>query len=133
MDRDFQKTIDLMEKVRFDNIFSFRYCDRHGTASEGYDGKVAEGIKRERLTLLQSLQEKHSLEKNTDLEKRVEDVLVEGISRASTADLTGRTRGNKIVNFAGDADLIGETVPVRITRAHIHSLRGELLQGGERC
>lgn len=132
-DRDFQKTIDLMGKVRFDNIFSFRYCDRHGTASEGYDGKVAEGIKRERLTLLQSLQEKHSLEKNTDLEKRVEDVLVEGVSRASTADLTGRTRGNKIVNFAGDADLIGKTVPVRITGAHIHSLRGEMLQGGKRC
>ena len=124
---DFQKTIDLMEKVRFDNIFSFRYCDRRGTASEGYSGKVAETIKQERLARLQLLQEEHSLEKNGSLEGRVEDVLVEGVSKNDNADVTGRTRGNKIVNFAGGTDLIGRTVRVRIVRAHMHSLRGEVL------
>ncbi len=124
---DFQKTIDLMKKVRFDNTFSFRYCDRHGTASEGYDGKVEETVKQERLSRLQSLQERHSLEKNRYLEGRVEDVLVEGVSKNDDADVTGRTRGNKIVNFAGDTDLIGKTVRVKIVRAHIHSLRGEVL------
>ena len=124
---DFQKTIDLMGKVRFDNTFSFRYCDRHGTASEGYDGKVEEAVKHERLSRLQSLQEEHSLEKNRYIEGRVEDVLVEGVSKNDDADITGRTRGNKIVNFAGGTDLIGETVRVKIVRAHMHSLRGDAL------
>ena len=124
---DFQKTIDLMGKVRFDNTFSFRYCDRHGTASEGYDGKVEETVKHERLSRLQSFQEEHSLEKNRYLEGRVEDVLVEGVSKNDDADITGRTRGNKIVNFAGGTDLIGETVRVKIVRAHMLSLRGDAL------
>ncbi|MDO9515232.1 MAG: tRNA (N6-isopentenyl adenosine(37)-C2)-methylthiotransferase MiaB [Syntrophales bacterium] len=124
---DFQKTLDLMEKVRFDNTFSFRYCDRHGTASEGYEGKVEETVKQERLSRLQSLQERHSLERNRYLEGRVEEVLVEGASKGNSADIMGRTRGNKIVNFAGGTDLIGKTVRVKIVRAHMHSLRGELL------
>ncbi|MBW2560025.1 MAG: tRNA (N6-isopentenyl adenosine(37)-C2)-methylthiotransferase MiaB [Deltaproteobacteria bacterium] len=124
---DFQKTIDLMGKVRFDNIFSFRYCGRHGTASEGYDGKVEETAKRERLSRLQSIQERYSLEKNRCLEGRVEDVLVEGVSKNDNADIMGRTRGNKIVNFTGSTDLIGRTVRVKIVRAHMHSLRGEAL------
>ncbi|TFG93488.1 MAG: tRNA (N6-isopentenyl adenosine(37)-C2)-methylthiotransferase MiaB [Syntrophobacterales bacterium] len=124
---DFQKTIDLMGKVRFDNTFSFRYCDRHGTASEAYDGKVEETVARERLSRLQSLQERHSLEKNRYFEGSVEDVLVEGGSKNDASDITGRTRGNKIVNFAGGTDLIGKTVRVKIVRAHIHSLRGDLL------
>ncbi|MDD5723270.1 MAG: tRNA (N6-isopentenyl adenosine(37)-C2)-methylthiotransferase MiaB [Syntrophales bacterium] len=124
---DFQKTIDLMEEVRFDNTFSFRYCDRHGTASEGYDGKVEETVKQERLSRLQAIQERHSLEKNRYLEGSVKDVLVEGISKNDDTDIKGRTSGNKIVNFAGGADLIGKTVRVKIVRAHMHSLRGELL------
>ena len=130
---DFQKTIDLMEEVRFDNTFSFRYCDRRGTASEEYAGKVEEEAKRERLCELQSLQERHSLEKNRRLEGRVEEVLVKGVSKSNGADITGRTRGNKIVNFAGDPDWIGRTVRVRIVKAYVQSLRGDLLEGRERC
>jgi len=126
-EHDFQKTIDLMEEVRFDNTFSFRYCDRSGTASEGYDEKVAEEIKRERLSLIQSLQERHTFEKNRTMEGRVEDVLVEGFSKGSSVDVTGRTRGNKIVNLTGDETLAGKTVRVKIVRAHMHSLRGEML------
>jgi tRNA-2-methylthio-N6-dimethylallyladenosine synthase len=122
---DFQKTIDLVEEVRFDNAFSFRYCDRKGTASERYEGKVAEAVKQERLYRLQSLQQEHTLEKNRSLEGRIEDVLVEGISKGGDTDVTGRTRDNKIVNFKGSHDLIGKTVRVKIVRAHMHSLRGE--------
>ena len=124
---DFQKTIDLMEEVRFDNTFSFRYSDRCGTASEGYDGKVAEGAKQERLRILQSVQERHTLEKSRCMEGRVEEVLVEGVSKNDDGDLTGRTRNNKIVNFASGTDRIGKTVRVKIVQAHMHSLRGEML------
>ncbi|MBW2544325.1 MAG: tRNA (N6-isopentenyl adenosine(37)-C2)-methylthiotransferase MiaB [Deltaproteobacteria bacterium] len=129
-DEDFQKTIDLMREVRFDNTFSFKYCDRRGTASEKYDGKIEEKVSGERLCALQSLQERHSLEKNRYLDGRVEDVLIEGLSKNNDADITGRTRGNKIVNLAGDADLVGRTVRVRIVQAYTHSLRGEMLEGG---
>jgi len=128
-DSDFQKTIDLMKEVRFDNTFSFKYSDRDGTASKEYDKKVEETIKSKRLTELQALQESHSIEKNRSLEGSAEDVLIEGISKNSSADVTGRTRSNKIVNLAGNADLSGETVHVKIVQAYMHSLRGELIEG----
>jgi len=124
---DFQKTIDLMEEVRFDNTFSFRYCDRSGTDAEGYEGKISEEAKQERLSRLQALQREHSLEKNRFLEGKNVDVLVEGTGKSGGNDITGRTRDNKIVNFKGDADLIGRIVPVKIVRAYMHSLRGERL------
>ncbi len=126
-DSDFQKTIDLMKKVRFDNIFSFKYSDRHGTASEGYAGKVEEVVKGKRLSELQALQECHSLEKNRSLEGTVKDVLIEGVSKITDTEVTGRTRGNKIVNFAGDTGMTGKTVSVRIAQAQMHSLRGEMV------
>jgi len=53
-------------------------------------------------------------------------VLVEGQSKQSDQDMTGRTRSNKIVNFEGDLSLVGKLVPVRITKAYPHSLRGEI-------
>jgi tRNA-2-methylthio-N6-dimethylallyladenosine synthase len=128
-ERDFQETIDLMEKIRFDNLFSFNYSEREGTAAVKFADKVDECIKRERLQALQSLQEKHTLERNRALEGRIEDVLVEGVSKKMPDEMVGRTRSNKIVNFRGKKGLIGKTVSVLITEAYLHSLRGELHQG----
>jgi tRNA-2-methylthio-N6-dimethylallyladenosine synthase len=125
-DESFEATIALMRKVRFDNLFSFKYSEREGTAAVGLDGKVPEEIKRERLQYLQNLQEQHTLERNKTLEGHTEDILVEGTSKNSEHDITGRTRSNKIVNFRGRKDLIGETVPVLITKAYLHSLRGDI-------
>ena len=125
-DESFEATIALMRKVRFDNLFSFKYSEREGTAAVGLDGKVPEEIKRERLQYLQNLQEQHTLERNKTLEGRTEDILVEGTSKNSEYDITGRTRSNKIVNFRGRKDLMGETVPVLITKAYLHSLRGDI-------
>lgn len=126
-DGDFQKTIDLMEKVRFDNTFSFAYSDRPGTAAEGYDGKVERDIQIERLTLLQSLQEEHTWEKHREMKGGVTEVLIEGFSKNDRDDLMGRTRTNKIVNVRGNGDLIGNVEAVSITETYMHSLRGELL------
>ncbi|MEA2014051.1 MAG: tRNA (N6-isopentenyl adenosine(37)-C2)-methylthiotransferase MiaB [Thermodesulfobacteriota bacterium] len=126
-DSDFQETIDLMKKVRFDNTFSFKYSNRRGTASEGYAEKVEEIVKGERLSELQALQEDHSLERNESLEGNVEEVLIEGVSKNTDAEVTGRTRGNKIVNLPGEIGMTGNTVQVRITQAWIHSLRGEII------
>ena len=135
-EQDYQKTLDLMEKVRFDTLYSFQYSERPGTAAAGLDGKVSPGEKRRRLIELQALQDRHTQEKNDRLVGRTVEVLVEGTSRNTARDATGRTRSNKIVNFAGDKDLIGKTVRVRIVKAFLHSLRGEMpgVEGGfRRC
>ena len=134
-DEDFQKTIDLMEHVRFDNLFSFKYSERKGTVAADFDGKVSESIKGERLQILQSLQETHTLAKNKKMEGQVVDILVEGRSKNSSGEVMGRTRTNKIVNFKGGPALIGKTLPVVIALAYRHSLRGELLSKKEidRC
>ena len=126
-EQDFQKTLDLMGKVRFDTLFSFQYSERQGTAAVGFDGKVDPDEKRRRLIELQSLQDRHTLEKNDRLVGSTVEVLVEGPSRNTSRDAMGRTRTNKIVNFAGGGNLVGKTVRVRIVEAFLHSLRGEML------
>lgn len=126
-DRDFKATIALMEKIRFDSVFSFKYSDREQTAASGLGEKISERVKGERLTFLQSLQDTHTLEKNASMVGRVEEIIVEGLSKNSRDDVCGRTRTNKIVNFRGDKSLIGKSVSVKITEAYLHSLRGALL------
>jgi len=129
-EEDFQKTIDLMEKVRFDNTFSFQYSDRPGIASVGYAEKVPMEVKKRRLVVLQSRQKEITLEKNQAAEGAVVDVLVDGVSKNSARDVTGRTRTNRIVNFEGDISLIGQVIDVKITTAYMHSLRGVAVPGG---
>ena len=84
-------------------------------------------MKQERLFNLQEMQRGITLQKNEELEGRVVEVLVEGRSKQSVREVTGRTRSNKIVNFEGDIGLVGQLAPVRITKAYAHSLRGELV------
>jgi len=126
-DKDFQETIDMMNEIRFDNLFSFKYSERQGTAALRMDGKVSEPLKLERLKILQALQETHTLEKNRAMEGRREEILVEGFSKNCREDVMGRTSMNKIVNFGGPGDLIGKIVSVFIKEAYLHSLRGEML------
>lgn len=125
---DFQKTIDLMEEVRFDNAFSFKYSARPGTAAEKLDDRIPEPVKRERLTRVQELQQIHTVEKNHALKGMVEDILVVGLSKNSHTDVSGRTKTNRIVNFEGERELIGKTVCVSIHNTYIHSLRGKLFE-----
>jgi tRNA-2-methylthio-N6-dimethylallyladenosine synthase len=124
---DYQKTLDLMEKVRFDTLFSFQYSEREGTAAVGLDEKVNPDEKRKRLIDLQALQDRHTQEKNDAMVGKTMEVLVEGTSRNTSRDMMGRTRANKIVNFAGGNNILGKTVRVRIVEAFLHSLRGEML------
>ncbi|HEX7504595.1 MAG TPA: tRNA (N6-isopentenyl adenosine(37)-C2)-methylthiotransferase MiaB [Syntrophales bacterium] len=126
-EQDYQKTLDLMGKVRFDTLFSFQYSERKGTAAVGLDGKVNPDEKRRRLIELQALQDRHTQERNDKLVGKIAEVLVEGTSRNTSRDMMGRTRTNKIVNFAGGRNLVGKTVRVRIVEAFLHSLRGEML------
>ena len=126
-DEDFKQTLNLMEKVRFDDLFSFKYSPRKGTRAAQLEDKVEGKVKQERLSILQEMQKGVTLQKNQELEGRIEEVLVEGRSKQSAEDATGRTRSNKIVNFEGDLGLVGKLVSVQITKAYAHSLRGEIV------
>ncbi len=137
-DEDFRQTLDLMEKVRFDDLYSFKYSPRRGTRAAEFEDRVEEKVKQDRLSILQEIQREITLEKNQVLVGSVEEILVEGQSKQSDRDMTGRTRSNKIVNVEGDLSLVGKLARVRITEGYAHSLRGELtppqcrLQGANR-
>jgi tRNA-2-methylthio-N6-dimethylallyladenosine synthase len=126
-EEDFKETLDLMEKVKFDDLFSFKYSPRKGTRAAQLQNQVEEEVKQDRLSILQKIQREMTLEKNQTLEGQVEEVLVEGLSKQSNRDVTGRTRSNKIVNLTGDFSLVGQTIPVKVMKACPHSLRGEIL------
>jgi tRNA-2-methylthio-N6-dimethylallyladenosine synthase len=126
-EKDFSETLDLLQKVRFDDLFSFKYSPRKGTRAAQFQDKVEEKVKQDRLSTLQEIQKEITLQKNQEREGRVEEVLVEGQSKQNHQDVTGRTRSNKIVNFRGDLNLVGKLVPVQINKAYPHSLRGEIV------
>jgi tRNA-2-methylthio-N6-dimethylallyladenosine synthase len=125
-DADFRKTLELMEKLKYDSAFSFKYSKRPGTAAADFEDTVAEEEKEERLAILQTLQQRHTRERNEAEEGKVELVLVEGKSKKGEGMVMGRSAGNKVVNFKADESLISKTVPVRIVEGHLNSLYGEL-------
>ncbi len=124
---DFDETMDLIRAVQLDDMFSFKYSNRPNTTASHFSNQVPEEEKSRRLRELQTYQKKVTLSKNQTMEGTVQTVLVEGTSKKSSQEWMGRTRSNKIVNFPGPSDLLGKTVPVRIEKAYIHSLKGVLL------
>jgi tRNA-2-methylthio-N6-dimethylallyladenosine synthase len=132
-DEDFRQTLDLIEKVRFDDLFSFKYSPRKGTRAARFKDKVEEKVKQERLSILQEIQKGITLQENQALVGFVEEILVEGQSRQSDRDMTGRIRSNKILNFQGGLSLVGKLVRVQVTKAYPHSLRGERVQSIAEC
>jgi tRNA-2-methylthio-N6-dimethylallyladenosine synthase len=124
-DEDFQMTLDLLEKIEFDNLYSFKYSDRKGTSAEKMEGKVDDSEKSLRLETLQRLQSQITLRKNRILEGKQVEVLVEGYGKRN-GQLTGRTTSNKVVNFSHNNNLIGTLVNVEIQHAAVNSLQGIL-------
>lgn len=123
-EEDFQGSLSLLEEVRFDALFSFKYSDRPQTAASRLDGKVEEKVKLQRLQTLQSLQERITFEKNEVQVGQTTRVLVEGPSQVGGSQLSGRTPQNRVVNFQGTPELVGEEIPVLISAGHAHSLEG---------
>ncbi|HEY7218933.1 MAG TPA: tRNA (N6-isopentenyl adenosine(37)-C2)-methylthiotransferase MiaB [Candidatus Binatia bacterium] len=125
-DAEFQRTLELLEQVQYDEIYSFSYSPRPQTVSAKlYDDDVPSEVKRQRLQAVQALQRKISLTRNRQRIGRLEEILVDGPSRLKNGQLMGRTRGNRIVNVIGPENLIGRLLPVRITGATANSLLGE--------
>ena len=123
---DFEATLRLAREAAFDASFSFAYSPRPGTPAAELPGQVPVAVKLERLQRLQVQLEAQARAISEGMVGGTERVLVEGPSRKSAAELAGRTGNNRTVNFRGGPELIGRFVPVRITAARSHSLRGEL-------
>jgi len=125
---DFDATLSLLETVRYHSLFSFKYSVRPNTlASKRMADDVSEAEKTSRIMSLQAAQKGIQAELLQSMVGTVEEVLVDATSRRRASEVSGRTSGNTIVNFAGGRELIGQLVPVRLTEAAPNSLRGELV------
>jgi tRNA-2-methylthio-N6-dimethylallyladenosine synthase len=126
-EEDFNDTLDMVEKVRFDAAFTFMYSIRSGTRAAQMEEQLPVSIKQQRLSRLNNTQYQIALELNQALEGKVEEILVEGPSKTNDEKLTGRTRSNRIVIFSGPKHLIGKLINVRITKGKTFSIFGELI------
>ena len=122
---DFQQTMGCVEEIGYASSFSFKYSVRPGTPGAGLPDQVPEDVKQDRLLRLQALLYAQQEAFNASLVGRTLDVLVEGVGREA-GQLFGRAPWLQGTHFAGKRDLVGEIVPITITRAGRNSLVGEL-------
>ncbi|WP_064616560.1 tRNA (N6-isopentenyl adenosine(37)-C2)-methylthiotransferase MiaB [Streptobacillus moniliformis] len=127
-DEDFKDTLDVVEKVGFENAYIFMYSIRRGTRAAIMDEQVSEEIKKERLQKLNNLQDRCAYKESVKYLGKVMRVLVEGPSKKNKEILTGRTSTNKVVLFSGDAKLYrGRFVNVKINECKTWTLYGEIV------
>ena len=126
-DEDFDKTMQLIEDIGFDTSFSFIYSRRPGTPAADLTDDTPADVKLKRLQRLQARIGEQASAIAQAMIGTTQRILVEGPSRRDPSELMGRTENNRIVNFVGNARLIGELVDVTITAAYTNSLRGEVL------
>jgi tRNA-2-methylthio-N6-dimethylallyladenosine synthase len=123
-EEDFEETLDVLKKARFDMAFTFLYSKRVDTPAAKMENQIDDKIKKERFNRLVTLQNTISREINEDLHGRYLDVLVDGKSKNNVDKLNGRTESFKTVNFSGSEELIGKIVKVEITDIKTWSLEG---------
>jgi tRNA-2-methylthio-N6-dimethylallyladenosine synthase len=123
---DFEQTMDLLKEARFAEIYSFIYSARPGTSAADLADETPKAVKQKRFDRMLALQEEITLGYHGRDVGQVLPLLVEGSSRQGNGQLFGRTTWNRIVNFDGGRDLIGQIVPVRLLRAYRNSHLGEL-------
>ena len=125
-DKDFQDTLDIVEKVGFDESFSFIYSPRPNTPAAGMEDNVSKDIKKERLTILQHKLNELSSKISRKMVGSLERCLVLGVSKKNPGELQARTENNRVVNFATDANVVGKFVNLEIVDQLTNSLRGKL-------
>ena len=126
---DFLQTMALVDRVKFDSSFSFIYSPRPGTPASELIDEVPLKEKKSRLARLQARLKYHADQIALSMVGQTVTVLVEGMSKKSNRQLSGRTENNRIVNFPGDAHFLGQIVHVTITEKCQNSLRGRLVTG----
>ncbi len=124
---DFQATLKLVEDMNFDESYSFIYSPRPGTPASDLPDDMSQEGKLERLHRLQAQLSLQSRKISQQMIGSIQRVLLEGVSKKNFDELSGRTDNNRVVNLAGDSELIGQFVNVRINEARAHSLRGDII------
>ena len=127
-EEDFEDTLDVVRKVKFEQIFMFIYSRRKGTPADKMENQVPEEVKHKRFDRLKALYEEILKQNNDEYIGTTENILVEGYSKTNDKLLTGRTDTNKVIVFEGDSSLIGKTIPIKIISEHMWYLRGEVIK-----
>ena len=125
-DDDFAKMMKLIDDVGFDNSFSFIFSPRPGTPAANLQDETPHEVKLKRLQTLQAAINTNIATISNQRMGTVQRILVEGSSKRDAGELMGRTECNRVVNFAGDARLVGQLVDVTITETRSYTLRGEV-------
>ncbi|MDP2891901.1 MAG: tRNA (N6-isopentenyl adenosine(37)-C2)-methylthiotransferase MiaB [Bacillota bacterium] len=126
-EKDFEDTMDMVQKIRFDSAYTFIYSKRSGTAAENMEGQVPAGVKKERIRRLIEAQAAITYEKNLGCAGKAYEVLAEAVSRRGVSMLCGRNGAGMITNFAAPPELIGEFIEVKIIGANRYTLLGEII------
>ena len=124
-DEDFEDTLDVVRKLKYEQIFMFIYSRRVGTPADKMENQVDENIAHVRFDKLKKLYEELVEERNKEYIGTVQNVLVEGKSKTNENMLTGRSEFNKVVVFEGKKELIGKMVKIKIISEHMWYLKGE--------
>lgn len=125
-DKDFQDTMDLVHEMGFDTSFSFIYSPRPGTPAANLPDDTPLDVKKQRLQILQNRLLMQASRYSESMIGSTQRVLVTGLSKRDAQQLSGRTECNRVVNFDGPAELIGQFVQVKINEALPNSLRGRM-------
>jgi tRNA-2-methylthio-N6-dimethylallyladenosine synthase len=135
-DEDFEKTRDIIMKVRYDGIFLFKYSPRPETPASEFSNQIPNDVKQARFEEIMKLQNNITLNKNKEYEGKAVEILIEGKSKNDDNKLMGRTRTNKIVTLAlnslqSQEDLTGRLIDVKITKGSLYSLEGEIITNNQ--
>lgn len=127
-EEEFEDTLSLIEQVGFDFSYSFIYSARPGTPAAELADDISEDVKKQRLSKLKARLDQMTIDVSKSMVNTVQTLLVEGVSKKSPLQMTGRTENNRVVNFTAHPRLAGQFVDVMITEALPNSLRGRLLE-----
>ena len=126
-EEDFQETLDLVRKAKFEGAYTFVYSRRKGTPAASYESNITEAEAKDRLHRLNELVNEGYAYGNKRFENKIVKVLVEGYSKTNASVLSGHTKNNKLVNLTGDESVIGKIVDVKITKSKTWSLEGHVV------
>ena len=127
-DQEFQDTMDLVHDIGFDMSFSFIYSARPGTPAANLPDPTPMDVKKQRLKILQDRLLLQSARYSLAMVGSKQRILVTGSSKKDAQQLAGRTECNRVVNFDGPQEMIGQFIHVHITEAQPNSLRGRLIE-----
>ncbi len=125
-DEEFEDTLDVVKKVNYEQVYMFIYSRREGTVADRMENQIPEEIKHKRFDKLKELYDSRVSENNKKYIGTMQKILVDGYSKNDKTILTGRTDTNKVVNFEGKEELIGQMIDIKITEEHKWYLKGEI-------